>query len=306
MTHTMRTFKNEDYGRLRAFYKDTYAKLGPGYAWTVERVNFSHSLSRSMNATDLATWESQFGLWINNEGDIFSVVSSEGENKGEVHINRNSEVVSESLLNEWFEFIFEKLGKVEGNEKVWKLRIKEGDTLIEEKAAALGFSKMDAYEALSEVVIETAIETQLPEGLRVVTGDQVTDYEKSQAHALAFGYHARTELHERAEMGYALLRQEPDYSATTDCYLVNDANEIMAFCCIWMDQDNQLAILEPVGTVEKYQGQGYGKIIVEAAMNKAFAEGCKTFHVGADKGFYLAIGFKKCYEVPVWMKRKEV
>lgn len=74
------------------------------------------------------------------------------------------------------------------------------------------------------------------------------------------------------------------------------------FCTIWYDRDNEIGILEPVGTNADYRKMGLARSVIGEAIRLVAKEGAEKVYVVTDKEFYLRIGFKCIYKLNVWEK----
>jgi hypothetical protein len=63
----------------------------------------------------------------------------------------------------------------------------------------------------------------------------------------------------RAEKAFTSAAAAPDYRAELDVSIVDPAGGVKAFCTVWLDETNRLAVLEPIGTVMELQGRRLGK-----------------------------------------------
>jgi RimJ/RimL family protein N-acetyltransferase len=50
--------------------------------------------------------------------------------------------------------------------------------------------------------------------------------------------------------------------------MVNEQDEIAAFCSVWWDRENNLAEFEPVGTVPRFQGGGLASALLAHTCNR--------------------------------------
>jgi ribosomal protein S18 acetylase RimI-like enzyme len=96
---------------------------------------------------------------------------------------------------------------------------------------------------------------------------------------------------------FASVQHAPSNVDELHLNVVNDQNEIAAFCSVWLDRENNIAEFEPVGTVPEFQKQGLAAALMAYACNRLREMGCPQAHVeswsesaGANK-LYSACGF---------------
>ena len=97
--------------------------------------------------------------------------------------------------------------------------------------------------------------------------------------------------HYRSVMASAHYRPDLDWVA------VAPGGEFAAFCNVWLDHDNGVALLEPVGTAADYRRLGLARAACVAAMAAAASQDADTAVVLSDGGndaslgLYRSLGF---------------
>lgn len=302
MNINFKKYESKDFIRVRDFLVDTLKTIGKGRNWTIERWNFSNSMSRIMNEVSIEKWESTIGIW-EQAGKIITVVSAEGEASGEAFFHTAMRELPQEIIEEMFEFTEKNLALNEDGKSIVQLRVPEGYKQYEDIALSRGYIKTQDYETISVLYINGTIDLRLPKGFSIKNGYEVSDMDKGKAHAMAFGY-ANTKHENISPLCYEQLRQMPDYRADLDLYVVSEDNEIAAFCTMWYDNINNIGILEPVGTIPEFRKMGLGRAVIGEATNRIAKEGAETVHVGSEQKFYLAIGFNPEYKSNVWEKSR--
>jgi predicted N-acetyltransferase YhbS len=87
------------------------------------------------------------------------------------------------------------------------------------------------------------------------------------------------------------LQQAPDYRKDQDIVVVAPDGTFASFCLIWFDEPNQLASLEPVGTLPEYRRMGLAREAIYEAIRRVSAKGAERVIVGSSMQFYQDIGF---------------
>ena len=67
-------------------------------------------------------------------------------------------------------------------------------------------------------------------------------------------------------------------------------------------ESNHVAYIEPVATDPDYRRMGLGKAAVLECVRRSSILGADVAWVGSGLEFYLAIGFKKMFDVFPWVK----
>jgi predicted N-acetyltransferase YhbS len=302
MNINFKKYEPNDFIRVRDFLVNSFKTVGKGRNWTIERWNFSKSMSRVMHGVSIEKWESTIGIW-EQDGNIIAVVSSEGEVRGEAFFQIGIEKFPQEILEEMFKFTEKKLAIEKDEKSIVQLRIPEGYNQGEDMALSRGYIKTKEYETTSAFHIDGSININLPKRFSIKNGHEVSDMEKGKAHARAFGY-VNTKYENISHFCYEAVRQTPNYRGDLDLYVVSEANEIAAFCTMWYDNINKIGILEPVGTIPEFRKMGLGRAVIGEATNRITKEGAETVYVGSEQKFYLTIGFNPEYKSNVWEKSR--
>ena len=80
---------------------------------------------------------------------------------------------------------------------------------------------------------------------------------------------------------FASIQQSPSNVPGLHLNVVNDQNQIAAFCSVWLDRDNNIAEFEPVGTVPQFQKQGLAAAVMAYACNCLRERGCAQANVAS-------------------------
>ncbi|MFN8473948.1 MAG: GNAT family N-acetyltransferase [Anaerolineae bacterium] len=105
---------------------------------------------------------------------------------------------------------------------------------------------------------------------------------------------------------YRSIQQAPSYVPDLDLLIIAPSGDVAAFCTVWLDQANDIAEFEPVGTVAAYQKMGLGSALIAEASNRLRALGCHRVRVhswsesiGANK-LYDGAGMKAVNRLYAW------
>lgn len=99
---------------------------------------------------------------------------------------------------------------------------------------------------------------------------------------------------------YQSIRASRFYRNDLDLIVKADGGEVVAFCIAWLDEKNNVGLLEPVGCHPKYRRQGLATTVVAAALEALRTAGAKTVVVYPFGGNPIACAlYKKCGFLPV-------
>jgi ribosomal protein S18 acetylase RimI-like enzyme len=140
--------------------------------------------------------------------------------------------------------------------------------------------------------LDTLPEPDPPPGfeLRPVSlPDDLAD--RVQAHRAAFAPSRVTEA------SYGALVSRPPYRADLDWVAVAPDGRFAAFCLVWLDEQNRVAEMEPVGTHPDFRRLGLARAVCLAALRAARERGAETglvYAVGgsAAVGLYAGLGLR--------------
>lgn len=276
--------------KIRDFLVETYKTFPERGNWLIDRFNFTFSASRILNEVSAQEYCNRIRIW-EKEGEIFSVVNTEGENRGEAFFQLRTFDIEEDLLKEMFDFTESNLMiKKEGKYVVY-LSINEYATNIIKMAEGRGYVKEDWSEITSKRDIGKKNEIQLPEGYQIKTSAETTPKARALCHANAFGYIDRKEVVERSIAAQKEIMNMKDYRPELDIQVVDKKGEVVAFSCMWYDDENKIGILEPVGTHPEHRKLGLAKAAIYHGENLISEMGATHVYVGSDQQFYKSIGF---------------
>lgn len=82
--------------------------------------------------------------------------------------------------------------------------------------------------------------------------------------------------------------------------VVDAQGQHIAHAGMWYDSKAEFALVEPVCTVPRMRGQGFGAAALTEGLRRVKALGAKYAVVGADQPFYYALGFVPCASGTIW------
>lgn len=301
MTIQARGYQSKrDFIKISHFLKHFYQKHQLA-SWTIDRLNFTYSVSRIMNNVSEQEWAARIRIWENGD-DIVALVISEGENRGEAFLLFDSEP-SDSLLKEVFHFVehhTQRWDSEAGRQQSVVCPVNYAEACLP-YLEELGYELDEWAEVDSFLALKGHYAVELPEGFSILNGSQIDRAKYGKAHAEAFGY-ANSPSYDpkRNTSAFTAMAMTPDYLGELDVCVIDSEGRVCAFVCGWYDALNALVILEPVGTVADMQKMGLGKALVHEVFNRAVAIGATRANVGAEFPFYLSLGFKPEHHYPMY------
>jgi predicted N-acetyltransferase YhbS len=298
-----RAYVESDYLRIRDFLVHTYSQDDLCKNWLLDRWNFCRYVSQSFHKT-YDTWPKTVGIWVDKNDEIKAVVNSEGENRGEAFFQLDNMDFSSATLLDFIHHAETYFKVNHAGKFILNLRVCPQNLTLKELLRARNYSLLDYQESFSSMEVKRELEVNLPKNFSIADANKVDDYQKGFAHGRAFGYYKNEKPDDGdAEIAFASMRKAPDYHPSLDFSIIDENGEVAAFANMWYDAVNKIGILEPVGTIPKYQKMGLGKAVIFEAINKVRKMGATKIYVGSDEEFYLKIGFSLEYTYEIWQKR---
>lgn len=301
--YTIRKCKKNDIWLIRDFLQTVTGVFDGKSNWAIDRLNFTYAMSRTMNDVSEELYRDCIRI-VEVDGNIIAVVLTEGERRGEAFIEALSHDLDEALLNELFDHIERNLMLEKDGKKQVNLRIARDATKIIGFAKKRGYRKLDWSEIGSKKLLTEILPFKLPEGYKVADLEKISYKDKAIGHAKAFSYDDNPVRLKRSEDGLKLLASMKDYEEELDINIINESNQVVAFCTMWYDGKNKVGFLEPVGTHPDYRRLGLAKNAIFYACNKIFKRGARAVFVGSDQKFYKAIGFEEDFYGDVYSFEK--
>ncbi|ASA20432.1 GNAT family N-acetyltransferase [Paenibacillus donghaensis] len=287
-----RDYNPEDMIKVRNFLSSSYAKLKRPSNWLIGRFEFE-VFFMNKRAGWLPGWEQNIGLWEDEHGELAAVAGRDGD----YYFLLDSEEPPAELLREIFAFMEKKSFQNSGDR--CKVAIPAGMVQLEELAASRGYQLLNERDSTGCIELSREFPVRLPAGYQLRSGEEVSDRDKAMGHIMAFDY-PDTERAELMLEHFGGIREAPSYHPELDLAVVNGQGEVVSFCNVFLDEDNKLGVLEPVGTHKGYRKQGLAKAIIYECLNRLRAMGMLKAYVGPMQPFYERIGFVQAVELKVW------
>lgn len=302
-----RPYKEQDFLKIRDFLKNTMQTAPAQKNWMIDRWIFGRYWGQVMHGT-FNTWPETVGIWEDENNEIVAVVNSPGEvlyrTVGEAFFQLSDRDFTDEFYVELVDYAESKFPLKTEQGSFLKFTVNDDAYQIKNILKERGYILQDWKDPMAYMEIHNNLNVELPDGFKIADSNEVSDYQKGFAHGRAFGYYKNyVPDDDDAEHCYRSLRKAPDYIPELDLSVLDSNGEIASFAGVWYDDQNRVAILEPVGTIPKYRRMGLAQAVIHEGINRARKLGANKVYVGSNQQFYLSIGFQVIYSKEKWQKR---
>ena len=84
-----------------------------------------------------------------------------------------------------------------------------------------------------------------------------------------------------------------------DVIVINEDNEYVGYCGVWIEERNKLCYLEPLCVISSYRNKGVGKAIIAEVIRKTKDLGLRRM-TGGISDFYKQIGFSSNFRQEIY------
>ncbi|HEX5944572.1 MAG TPA: GNAT family N-acetyltransferase [Anaerolineales bacterium] len=173
-----------------------------------------------------------------------------------------------------------------------EIEIIQGNRFLTDLIQSRGYTRSSAFMVMREKLL-----TNTPhESVDLPKGYSICILDRSEWDCYFEAVHTVFNMMDTHE-AFASIQQSPSNVHDLHLNVLNEQNQITAFCSVWLDRDNNVAEFEPVGTLPQFQKQGLGAALMAYACNRLREIGCARANVeswsesiGANK-LYSACGF---------------
>ena len=293
---TVRSYNREtDYERVGHLLTDTYRPGKQHANWFLSRWEYMHFHPM----LDTATLP-RIGIWEDN-GAIVGVVNFE-HSLGPTYFQVHPEY--SYLKPEMLIYAEENLvGLKEDGSKYVGAYINDFDPEFEEAAKEQGFKKLSEHaECMSELPITDPFPKILvPDGFSIISlADRDDLYLTNRLIHRGFNHPGEppdTGLEERR-----LMQSAPNFDKNLNIIVVADNGDYCSYSGLWYERELRIAYVEPVCTDPDYRLRGLGTVAVLEGIRRCGELGATVAFVGSDIPIYLSMGFKKLYNINLWVK----
>ncbi len=317
MATKFRKYRPEDFLPARDFLVANYRRFRPPVNWDLVRWNYARYFcapmlgawgisgtaeavpdtagDKSMEAVRF--WEESIGVWVDEKGKIVGLVCPDEYVPwhpafGQAFLQRSPDY--EHLLPEMLEYAEQTfVGK-----GVTRIYVGAHDGTLEAAAARRGFVRDgEPCSYYSEYDLRVLPEPNLPPGYGFRSMAEDNDLEKRRR-VLGLSFYHKDPNEWATVFAYKELQRAPDYREDLDVVVVRPDGEYVACTIGWVDLHNELATLEPVGSLQI----GMGREVVMECLRRVAALGAVVARMDSILKFYERIGFKPKFPVYRWVK----
>lgn len=176
-----------------------------------------------------------------------------------------------------------------------EVEIMQGNTFLADLIQSRGYTRSSDFMVIREKpLVDTPHESvNLPQGYSIrVLQESEWDHYFEAVHTVF----NMMDTHE----AFASIQQSPSNVHDLHLNVVNEENQIAAFCSVWLDRDNNVAEFEPVGTLPGFQKQGLAGALMAYACNRLREMGCGQANVAS---WSESIGANKLYSAGGFMEQ---
>lgn len=186
---------------------------------------------------------------------------------------------------------------------MYEVEILQGNTFLTDLIQSRGYIPSKDFMIMREkpLVDTSHEEVSLPDGYLIRALDRSEWKEYFEA------VHAVFHMMDTPE-AFSSIQSAPSNVHELHLNVVNQQNQIAAFCSVWLDRENNIAEFEPVGTVPQFQKQGLAAALLAHACNRLREMDCAQVNVeswsesvGANK-LYSACGLAEHDRLYSWKK----
>lgn len=184
--------------------------------------------------------------------------------------------------------------KKDGRTRFVNLFIPEWNKTLSRVAQEHGLKKGDWIEKLNIFPFkENKYEVRLPEGYRIIDGENSSDFYLANVHRHAFGYGEGNRATEHGQEAFHAVRQMRYYQKKFDLCVLDKENRPVAMAIIWYDENMPYCELEPLAVCWWDRRKGLATAILHEAMNRVLEKYPKCQGMlGGEQEFYHKIGFE--------------
>jgi len=170
---------------------------------------------------------------------------------------------------------------------MFEVEILQGNTFLNDLAQARGYTRSNDC----MIVREKHLTNTPPEIVNLPQGYSIHTLSQSEWMCYFEAVHAVFNMMDTPE-AFASIQRAPSNVHELHLNIVNDQNQIAAFCSVWLDRENNIAEFEPVGTVPQFQKQGLGAALLAYACNRLREMNCPQVKV---ESWSESVGANKLY-----------
>ena len=157
---------------------------------------------------------------------------------------------------------------------------------------------------------ETNYEIELPEGYRLVYGENVPDIVKKRT--CHYGFNPQEDdgnlykEYAEGDVSYQARKASQFYQDSFEALVMTDDGDSCCYSFCYVDKNTNTAFIEPVSTREKYRRKGFAKQMLHGVMNRLKEMGIESAYINSYDWrvkVYNSAGFKTEDSIGFWHKK---
>jgi ribosomal protein S18 acetylase RimI-like enzyme len=247
-------------------------------------------------------WQQQFNLWCDEHGMLVAAAFAYDNHR----LHKNPEPYA-FLIDPHHRQLAEQMLDWAESATVPEIEIMQRNTTLNDLVQARGYTCSNDFMTVREKQLSG---TPL-EPVNLAEGYSIAILNESEWQKYFVAVHAVFNMMDSVE-AFSSIQQAPSSIPELHLNVIDDQNQIAAFCSVWMDHENSIAEFEPVGTLPQFQKRGLGAALLAEACNRLRAMDCHRVKVeswsesmGANK-LYSACGLIDKDRIYSWKKSSKV
>jgi ribosomal protein S18 acetylase RimI-like enzyme len=168
-----------------------------------------------------------------------------------------------------------------------EIEVLQGNRFLTDLIQSRGYARSSDFMVMREKPLANTPQ----ESVNLPNGYSIRVLERSEWDCYFEAVHTVFNMMDTHE-AFASIQQSPSNAHDLHLNVVNEQNQIAAFCSVWLDHDNNIAEFEPVGTLPQYQKQGLAAALMACACNRLREMGCAQANV---ESWSESVGAHKLY-----------
>lgn len=286
----------EDYIKIKNLLREIILIDGPPLHGSTADLDFWTTILGNKNDLTVAK------LWFNEFNDVIAFAWPDDDESIDIFIHPNyKSIIGQVVI--WAEKQSIKTKHLK--KPSIKCQSFTGDTYLNNVLIERGYNRTESYTIHFEYKIDSLMNvSNLPDEYKFKTVNQLNDInEKIKTYKICFPNH------EVNKDKYVSMMKTDTYSENLDLVVIAPDNSVASFATIWVDNDNNIGIFEPVGTHSNYRHKGLCKAVIfegirllkNLGISKAFIK--TSFKNIAAQSLYKSIGFLEIGKEYEWTKK---
>ena len=227
-------------------------------------------------------WQQHFRLWRDENGILVAVAFAHAHHR----LRKNPEQYAFIIHPDHKQLAEELLDSAESNIAP-EIEITQSNGTLIDLVQSRGYICSNDFMIVREKQL-----TDTPcEPIHLSQGYSITILDKSEWQNYFHAVHSVFNMMDSVE-AFSSIQQGPSNVHELHLNVITEQNEIVAFCSVWLDRENNIAEFEPVGTVPQFQKRGLGTALIAHACNRLREIKCPSVNV---KSWSKSVGANKLY-----------